>query len=203
MNLSQTFSRFIIKIPMAFGWFYDKVISFFMKKVMAECGRNVTIKPRTSIFKGLENFHFADDVNIGKYAIIFSTEAQLFIGRKVVTAPRLKIITGNHRIDCIGHFMFDADYEKRPEDDQDVVIEGDNWIGIDVTILSGVTIGRGCVVAAGAVVTKSMPPYTIVGGCPARVLKNRFSVEEILEHERKLYPEKERLDECYLRSLRT
>lgn len=194
--------KVLLIIPRFVGWVYDRMHSFFMKKAMAECGNNVTIKPHTSLFKGLENFHFADDINIGKYAVIFSTEAQLYIGRKVVTAPQLKIITGNHRIDCVGHFMFDADYEKRPEDDKDVVIEGDNWIGINVTILSGVTVGRGCVIAAGSVVNKSTPPYSIVGGCPAHVLRYRFTVEEILEHERILYSEKDRLNETYLRSLR-
>ena len=203
MDISNLFYRFIIRIPIGINWAYEKIYGYFLKKSMAECGKNVTIKPRTSLLKGVEHFHISDDVNIGKYAVIFSTEAELYIGRKVITAPYLKIITGNHRIDCVGHFMFDADYEKHPEDDQDVVIEGDNWIGINVTILSGVTIGRGCVIAAGAVVNKSTPPYTIMGGCPAHIIRYRFTIEEILEHERNLYAEKDRLNENYLRSLRT
>ena len=89
--------------------------------------------------------------------------------------------------------MFDGDYNKSVEDDKDVVIEGDSWIGINVTILAGVTIGRGSVIAAGAVVTKSCPPYSIIGGIPAKVLKYRFSIDEVLEHEKLLYPEEERL----------
>ena len=56
-----------------------------------------------------------------------------------------------------------------------------------MTILKGVTIGRGSVIAAGAVVTKSCPPYSIVGGVPAKVLKMRFTSGEIKEHERMLY----------------
>ena len=105
----------------------------------------------------------------------------------------MKIITGNHRIDNIGYFMFDSDNDKRPEDDRDVIIEGDSWFGINVTILSGVTIGRGSVIAAGAVVTKSCPPYSILGGVPAKVLKYRFTIDEVLAHERILYPESQRL----------
>ena len=58
--------------------------------------------------------------------------------------------------------------------DQPVVIEEEVWCGANVTILKGVTIGRGSVVAAGAVVTKSCPPYSIIGGVPAKVLRKRF-----------------------------
>lgn len=58
------------------------------------------------------------------------------------------------------------------------------WCGANVTILKGVTIGQGPVVAAGAVVTRSCPTYSIIGGVPARLLKRRFSDEEIAEHER-------------------
>ena len=153
---------------------------------MGHCGRNVMIKPATSIFKGLKNFYISDDVQIARHACIYSTNARVFIGSKVAIAPYLKIVTGNHRIDAIGHYMFDADYDKHETDDQDVIIEGDNWIGMNVTILKGVTIGHGSVVAAGAVVTKSFPPYSIIGGVPARLLKMRFTPEQIKEHERLL-----------------
>lgn len=58
---------------------------------------------------------------------------------------------------------------------------------MNTTILKGVTIGRGCIVAAGAVVNKSTPPYSIVGGVPAKILRMRFTEEQIKEHERILY----------------
>ena len=67
-----------------------------------------------------------------------------------------------------------------------MVIEDGCWVGANVTILKGVTIGRGSVVAAGAVVTRSCPPYSIVGGVPARVIKPRFTAEEIAKHEKLL-----------------
>lgn len=56
------------------------------------------------------------------------------------------------------------------------------------------TIGRGSVIAAGVVVTKSCPPYSIIRGVPAKVLKYRFSVDEVLEHEQLLYPENKRFN---------
>ena len=76
--------------------------------------------------------------------------------------------------------------DKLPENAAAVVIEDDIWTGANVTILKGVTIVRGSVVAAGAVVTKSCPPYSIIGGVPAKVLKMRFTQPEIIEHEKRL-----------------
>lgn len=181
-----------VKIQLALQYILDKFYTFFIKKSMGHCGKNVMIKPTTSIFKGIENFYIDDDVRIARYAVIYSTRAKVFIGSKTGIAPYLKIITGNHRINKIGHFMFDGDIEKLPENDKDVIIEGDSWFGINVTILAGVTIGRGSVIAAGAVVNKSCPPYSIIGGTPAKVLKFRFTIDEVIEHEKVLYPENKR-----------
>lgn len=58
-------------------------------------------------------------------------------------------------------------------------IGNDVWIGSDVKIMDGVTIGDGVIIASGAVVTKDVPPYTIVGGIPAKVIRHRFSNEQI------------------------
>jgi acetyltransferase-like isoleucine patch superfamily enzyme len=167
----------------------EECFAICYKKQMAECGRNVMLKPLTSIFKGISNFHISPHVRIARYAVIYSTKANVYIGSKVGIAPYLKIITGNHSIHHIGYFIFDGNYPKDAKDDKDVIIEGDSWIGINVTILSGVTVGRGSVIAAGAVLNKSCPPYSIVGGVPARVLKYRFTIDEALEHEKKLYTE--------------
>lgn len=106
----------------------------------------------------------------------------------MVFGPHVSIRGGDHRTDVVGKFVDQVgDAMKLPENDKDVIFEGDNWIGMNSTILKGVTIGRGCIVAAGAVVNKSTPPYSIVGGVPAKVLKMRFTEEEIIEHERILY----------------
>lgn len=72
--------------------------------------------------------------------------------------------------------------------DKDVIIEEDVWIGSRVTILMGVTVGRDTTIAAGSVVTKDVPPYSIVGGVPAKVIKDYWTEEQIKEHELKIYP---------------
>lgn len=70
-----------------------------------------------------------------------------------------------------------------------MVIEDDVWCGTNVTILKGVTIGYGSVVAAGAVVTNSFPPYSIIGGVPAKLIKMRLSKDEASQNDKKLYGE--------------
>lgn len=76
--------------------------------------------------------------------------------------------------------------------DKDIIVENDVWIGCNVTLLSGVHIGRGATIAAGAIVASDIPPYAIAGGVPAKVIKFKWDIDTILEHEAKLYPENER-----------
>lgn len=181
-----------VKLSLAFSYVWDKLWSPFYKKCMKHCGKGVYLRPTCSDLKGLYNLSIGDGSSIPKGSVFYCTEAPLTIGRKVIFGPNPTIITGDHRINVVGKFIMDSN-EKLPENDAPVVIEDDVWCGANVTILKGVTIGRGSVVAAGAVVTKSCPPYSIIGGVPAKVLKRRFSKEEIIEHERNLYPEDEKL----------
>jgi acetyltransferase-like isoleucine patch superfamily enzyme len=88
--------------------------------------------------------------------------------------------------------MYDV-HERRPEDEEEIVIEDDVWIGTRVIILKGVRVGRGCVIAAGTILTRSVPPYSIVGGVPGKVIRQRWTHDEILMHEKVLYPEGQRL----------
>ena len=104
----------------------------------------------------------------------------MFIGNDVMLGPNVTIITGDHRIDISGRSMISlTDKDKLPENDQDVVLDGDNWIGANATILKGVRIGYGAVIAAGALVKHDVPPFSIWGGVPAKQLKMRFTEEEI------------------------
>ena len=79
--------------------------------------------------------------------------------------------------------LFDVKH-KNADDDQPVEIQDDVWIGAGSIILKGVCIGRGSIVAAGSVVTKSCDPYSVLAGVPARVVKKRFKYEQMVEHER-------------------
>lgn len=172
--------------------FKDLIMSKWYKSQMKQCGKNVSLHPSTSVYYGLKNLSLGNNVSIPRYAHIFCTEAPLTIGNNVIFGPAPTIITGDHRIDVIGKPIFFS-YDKLPQNDLPVVIEDDVWVGAHVIILKGVTIGRGSVIAAGSVVNKSTPPYSISAGVPAKSIKFRFTIDEILEHESQLYPAEERL----------
>ena len=134
----------------------------------------------------LRNVFIYDNVGIGGHAIFSTPKAKIVIKGNCAIAHHLSIHTGNHAR-AIGKFVTDITKDDKPEGyDHDVIIEKDVWIGANVTILKGVTIGRGSVIAAGAVVTKSCDPYSIIGGVPAKLIKMRFTPEQIIEHERLL-----------------
>lgn len=154
-----------------------------IKHSFKKCGKNVRVQSGFKI-SGIENLSVGHNVALGSNMCILTTRAQVIMGNYIMFGPNVTIITGNHRIDVIGKNMYEiTDTEKRLEDDQDVIIEDDVWIGSNVTILKGVTIGKGSVVAAGSVVNKSCPQYSIIGGVPAKVIKSRFTEEEIKKHE--------------------
>lgn len=182
---------FVQKLSLVPSYLWDALWAPVWKRCMKHCGQNVYLRPMSSDIKGLNNLSIGDGTSIPKGSTIYCTLAPLTIGKKVIFGPHPTIITGDHRIDLIGKYIIDVTDDDKLEDgvnkyDAPVVIEDDVWCGANVTILKGVTIGRGSVVAAGAVVTKSFPPYSIIGGIPAKLLKMRFTPEEIAEHEKKL-----------------
>lgn len=176
-----------MKASLVPSYLWDAMWAPVWKRCMKHCGRGVYLRPMSSDIKGLWNLSVGDGTSIPKGSTIYCTNAPCTIGKKVVFGPKPTIITGDHRIDVIGKHLIDVtDEEKLPDNDMPVVIEDGVWIGANVTILKGVTIGRGSIVAAGAVVTKSCEPYSIIGGVPAKLIKMRFTEEQIVEHERLL-----------------
>ena len=111
---------------------------------------------------------------------------RLVIGKFCSISRDVKIyLGGNHRIDWVSTFPFSEFFDEakgikgHPSSRGDVIIENDVWIGGGATILSGVTLGNGCVVGADCVVRKSVPPYAVVVGNPARIARYRFDEKTI------------------------
>lgn len=152
------------------------------------------IIPNSVKMSNPKNLYFDDHVNIGADSILNSTNAKIRIKRYFVSAPGLRISTGQHER-RVGRFLASITEKEKNHNiglDKDVIINEDVWAGFGVTILAGVEIGRGCTIAAGSVVTHSLPPYCVGGGIPAKPIKFYWTVDQILEHESQLYEESDR-----------
>ena len=114
-----------------------------------------------------EGLVVGDHSNIGPYCYI-GCSGHISIGNNVMISPRVSIYAENHVFDQI-----DTTIKSQGVKKEKVVIEDDCWIASNSILLAGVTIGKGSVVAAGSVVTQDVPPYSVVAGVPARVIKNR------------------------------
>lgn len=160
-----------------------------LRKQMGYCHSTATVT-RPLVIKAPQNVYMYEDTGI-KDAIIMAPKAEFIMKKHSGAAEGLTVITGNHER-RVGRFYRTLTEQEKKLQDMDVVVEEDCWIGTRVTLLMGVTIRRGTTVAAGAVVSKSTAPYSIVGGIPAKHIKFYWTIDQILEHEAKLYPENER-----------
>lgn len=145
---------------------------------------SVVLKNNNIIRKGVA---LRGNITIGKgtfvnlNTIISSSEnAPVTIGAFCSIGAYVYIISGNHNLSGLSTFhtssgLYASIFKHNKGVASPVVIGNDVWIGGRAMILSGVTIGDGAVIAAGAVVTKNVLPYTIVGGVPARFIKNRYN----------------------------
>lgn len=185
------------------GKFYDNFKDLFLKglsalkreyftnyrKQLGHCSSSTTlIKPL--VIKGAHNVFLYENTGI-KDALIMAPNAKFIMKKHSGAAEGLTVITGNHER-RIGRFYRTIKEREKRIKDADVIVEEDCWIGTRVTLLMGVTVRRGTTVAAGAVVTKSTAPYSIVGGVPAKHIKFYWTIDQIMEHEAKLYEPSER-----------
>ena len=169
-----------------------KIMCFFKgKRQFGQCDPTVVLTPPYKLVNP-KNIYLGHNVGIGPNAYLSALNAKFICKGYTAIAENLTVHTGNHAR-VLGSYITSINESNKPEGyDHDVIIEEDVWIGSNVTILAGVTVGRGVTVAAGAVVSKSMPPYCICGGVPAKVIKFYWSIEQIIEHESKLYPKDQR-----------
>ena len=152
-------------------------------------GRGVILKPLHS-FPGLLELSFSAGNHVGAYSVfqgsgkivigersfigefvVMGCNEKICIGKNVMIAPSVTIRDTDHKFSDVDRPMIDQGIESTP-----VIIEDDVWIGHGASVLRGVKIGTGAIVAAGAVVTKDVRPFSIVGGVPAREISFRERV---------------------------
>ena len=137
---------------------------------------------------------------ISEHSNIMANKGKFIMKKYSKAGAGLTVICQNHNLFEVGSYPGDENWSKG-EVPSDVIVEDGVWIGANVTLLPGTYIGRGCIIAAGSVVTESVPPipYAILGGVPAKVIKYRFSLEEQIKHEEMALPNEERLSFQYLK----
>ena len=146
-----------------------------------------------TIVKGVENVFLYENAHILANSVILSTKAKFIIKKNSGAAEGLTVVTGNHYSE-VGKFFMDITDADKPKDlDKDIIVEEDVWMATNVTLLMGAHIGRGAVIGAGSVVRSKVPPYAMIIGNPAKVVGFKFNPEQVIEHEKALYPEEERI----------
>jgi acetyltransferase-like isoleucine patch superfamily enzyme len=141
--------------------------------ITANCTGFITIAERSQLEPGVMldawggSIKIAENVFIGSYTVIYG-HGGVTIGKDSLIAMHCRILSSNHTI---------PDRQTRIRSQPDILLSTkigeDVWLGAGVTVLGGVNIGDGCVVGAGSVVTKDLPPYSIAVGVPAKVIRMR------------------------------
>jgi len=139
-----------------------KIRQYGASLLLADCGKNIDIGRKTRLSTKAK---IGNRSGIGDYCYL---QGEVVIGSDVMMAPEVALIAMNHNIDKTNVTM-----NKQGSRERRIVIGDDCWLGYRSIICAGVNIGKGSVVAAGAVVTKDVPEYAIVAGVPAKIIRYR------------------------------
>lgn len=155
-------------------------LNFNILNSYIQYGKNVHIQWNVEIFSPNKIIILGDNVGINSATVIIS---DLIVGNDVLIGPRCGFINrGEHTYNICSQTIFDGPRAKS----ETIIIKDDVWIGYGSTVLGGVTIGEGSIVAAGSLVIHSVPEYSIVAGNPAEIIKMRFNTDEIMKHKKAL-----------------
>ena len=138
-----------------------------------EIGNNFTLGKYaiiecTGVLRNVGNsLKIGDNVGINHYCFI-GVRGNVTIGNNVIFGPRVNVFSENHNFDKL-----DIPIKHQGVTKEDTIIGNDVWIGANVSIMPGVRIGNGCVIAAGSVITKDVPNFSVAAGVPAKIIKNR------------------------------
>tara|TARA_B100001939_G_scaffold347979_1_gene371780 strand:+ start:19039 stop:19575 length:537 start_codon:yes stop_codon:yes gene_type:complete len=145
-----------------YGLFFPALRRWLAQIFLLECGKNLRVKHNCDVSP---NIRVGNNSEFGQHCLI---HADVTIGDDVIMGPNVKIYSRNHIMTSVEEPIRTQGKETKP-----TVIGNDVWIGANVIILPGVTVHDHAVIAAGAIVTKDVPEFAVVGGNPAKVIKYR------------------------------
>lgn len=153
---------------------------FSIRHRWVSCGKEVHVQLGCFFGGAAPEVTIGNQVGIGFNCMFL---CKTHIGSQVLIGSNVHFVNRHdHRYDVVGKSVWDSGRGAAEK----IIVGNDVWIGQSVTILAPVVIGRGAVVAAGSIVTQNVPPYAIVAGNPATMIKMRFNSGQIAEHERLL-----------------
>lgn len=135
--------------------------------LLAHAGTNLRIAEEVIIYNPAM-VSVGDNCYLGTGVQLYPWNERITLGNNVLLAAGVRMITRKHGFADVERPMSEQGYTNAP-----IIVEDDVWIGFQAVILPGVTIGRGSIVGAGAVVTKDVEPYSVVGGVPAHLIRTR------------------------------
>ncbi|TCK67810.1 acetyltransferase-like isoleucine patch superfamily enzyme [Winogradskyella wandonensis] len=181
-SIIKTGIIYIICIPV---YIFNKYLVHLIRKANSimvsrgiKTGKNVILHGNGQIL-GKENLVIEDNVRIGNNYFLFALGG-IRIGRNTQISRNVCIYSSNHNYESDLSIPYDNTYINKP-----VVIEESCWIGMNVNIIPGVRLGKGCIVAMGSTVTQDVEPFTIVGGSPARPIGKRKKLNLFNEEPKK------------------
>ena len=190
------------RIRRGFKVWYQTYVAVLDRSKFGHLADDASLNPPLNI-RNPKNVFMYEHTKI-ENATITTIIGKFVMKKGSAAAEGLSVHTGNH-MQVVGKFYRTVTNEDKVKSgkpyDKDIVVEEDVWIGCNVTLLAGAHLGRSSVIAAGAVVNKEIPPYCIAGGVPAKPIKFKWTIEQILEHEAVLYPENERFTRSELEKI--
>lgn len=147
-----------------------------------------------------KNVFIYEFAGINPYATFITNKGKIVIRKFSILAFGVTIVTHNH-VPVVGIPNYLNCSEHINDIEGDIIIEEDVWIGANATLLYGAHIGRGSIVGACALVNEGIPPYAVVVGVPSKIIGVKFSIDNIIEHEKRIYKEEERFSREYLEDL--
>lgn len=163
---------------------WDKTAMMYKPEDMSAL-KNLYLYPYSRVQPGLRLISYTGKMIVKKYA---------------ACGANILVITGNH-VPTVGIPQFFLGTLHINDKEKDITIGEGAWVGAHSILLSGAVIGRGAVIGANTLVNKEIPPYAVAVGSPAKIIATTFTFEQVIEHEKRIFPADERLDEGYLRML--
>ena len=187
----------IHNLKVFYDYLYNRVIGSRLKENYGAAGPHSQIGNNLNVWP--ERIYMDDYSRLQSLNNLVSYKGKLIIKKYAAVGSQCIIIPEAH-IPTVGLPQF-LSITHINDHINDIIVNEDAWVGAGSILLSKCEIGRGAVIGAGSIVSKKIPPYAVAVGSPTKIVAARFTIEQILEHERILYPPEERMSREELEEL--